>query len=245
MPRLFLPFTSKTLTPGTIITVEGDEARYLNNVLRLRRGDTLAVFGPEGVSLSTRVSGVRRGEVKLEVLDVHPLREQTQNGIILVQGLLKKGSKMDLVIEKATELGVSAIVPVITQRSQLKGTGKLERWQKIARQAARQAGRTTTPEISEPQEFMGFIEGAHGKIDGFIFYEEEGRELSADDAPAPEGAHVVIGPEGGFTPGEVVAAKGAGLKARGLLGPNILRAETASIAAVALVRFLSGMISQE
>ncbi|KKL93782.1 hypothetical protein LCGC14_1871220, partial [marine sediment metagenome] len=74
MPRLFLPFTSKTLTPGTIITVEGDEARYLNNVLRMRRGDTLTVFGTEGVSLSTRVSGVRRGEVKLEVLDVLPLR---------------------------------------------------------------------------------------------------------------------------------------------------------------------------
>ncbi len=237
MPRLFLPFVSPDLSPGAAITVTGDEARYLNNVLRMRRGDTLTVFGPEGASASTRVSGVRKGEVKLEVLDVLPLRERTQNGIILVQGLLKKGSKMDLVIEKATELGVSAIVPVITQRSQLKRTGRLERWKKIALEAARQSGRTTTPGIHEPQEFMRFIEGAKGKMGGFIFYEDEGRALSADDAPASPCAHVVIGPEGGFTPEEVEEAMEAGLKARGL-GPTILRAETAAISAISLVRFL-------
>ncbi len=244
MPRLFLPFISTDLSSGAVITVTGDEARYLNNVLRMRRGDTLTVFGPEGTSADTRISGVRKGEVKLEVLVVLPARRNTENGIILVQGLLKKSSKMDLVIEKATELGVSAIVPVITQRSQLKKTGKLERWRKIALEAARQSGRTSTPDIHEPLEFMKFIAGAEGKMDGFIFYEEESRDISSDDALAPEGLHVMIGPEGGFLPEEVDAAKEAGLEARGL-GTNILRSETAAIAALAIVGFLSGEISQQ
>ncbi len=233
---MFLTFISTDLSPGAQISVTGDEARYLNNVLRMRRGDTLTVFGPEGFSASTRISGVSKGEVKLEVLDVLPSRGDTENGIILVQGLLKKGAKMELVIEKATELGVSAIVPVITKRSQLKRVGKLERWNKIALEAARQSGRTSTPQIHEPIEFMRFIDGA-GNIDGFIFYEDETRQLSTNDAMALEDTHVVIGPEGGFAPEEVDAALGVGLKTRGL-GPNILRAETAAISAVTLVRFL-------
>ncbi len=244
MPRLFLPFISAELSPGAAITVTGDEARYLNNVLRMHRGDTLEVFGPEGVSAITRISGVRKGEVRLEVLEVLPARPDTGNGIILLQGLLKKSAKMDMVIEKATELGVSAIVPVITQRSQLKRTGKLERWKKIALEAARQSGRTSTPVIHEPLEFMKFIEGAGGGMEGFIFYEEEGRGLSTDDALPAEGLHVVIGPEGGFAPEEVDAAKRAGLEARGL-GTNILRAETAAIAALAILGFLSGKFSQD
>ena len=236
MPRLYLSSISANLTPSESITVTGDEARYLNNVLRMHRGDSLTIFGPEGISASTRIAGVSKGEVKLEVLEVLPSRGETENGIVLVQGLLKKGAKMELVIEKATELGVSAIVPVITSRSQLKRVGKLERWNKIALAATRQSGRTTTPEIHEPVEFKRFIEGA-GKIKGFIFYEDETRALSRDDTLTLEGFHVVIGPEGGFAQEEVEVALNAGLTARGL-GSNILRAETAAISAITLVRFL-------
>jgi 16S rRNA (uracil1498-N3)-methyltransferase len=237
MPRLFLSAISAGITPGSSITVTGDEARYLNNVLRMHRGDALIVFGPDGVSASTRLTGVSKGEVKLEVLEILPSRTETESGIVLVQGLLKKGSKMELVIEKATELGVSAIVPVITRRSQLKRVGKLERWNRIALEAARQSGRTTTPHIHEPVEFKKFIEGVDDKLKGFIFYEEESDDLKITDRPLPENPYILIGPEGGFTSSEVEQAKAVGFISRSL-GQNILRAETAAISALTLVSFL-------
>lgn len=119
---------------------------------------------------------IREKEVTAEVIANFPCENESHINITLVQGLLK-GEKMDLVIQKATELGVTDIVPVITRRSQLRETRKISRWRKIAEEASRQSGRSVVPVIHEAVEFSDFL-SASGSLHGLIFYEEEGMRLS-------------------------------------------------------------------
>jgi 16S rRNA (uracil1498-N3)-methyltransferase len=163
--------------------------------------------------------------------------------MILIQGLLK-GEKMDFVVQKATELGVSAIVPVITERSQLRDTRKHPRWKKIAEEASRQSGRTRIPEISKTYSFKDVFE-LPGVISGkgVIFWEQGGERLS-DIAGRIQNTDVylMIGPEGGFSEKEAMLATEKGFFTA-TLGNRILRAETAAIAAVSIMQFTLGDIS--
>lgn len=238
MPRIFFPDLPIDITPGTSINAKEEVAHYLYSVLRVRAGQSITVFGPGGVSVTAEVVSVRRGRVGLQVLEALPVREDTGPDIVLVQGLLK-GAKMDMVIQKAVELGASRIVPVITQRSQVRQTRKGARWSKIAQEAARQCGRTSVPGLGDPIEFSRFLDNAEGEdgLNGFVFYEDEQRVISPGDRRGSSVVHVLVGPEGGLVDNEVAAAAAAGFVPRGL-GSNILRAETAAIASLAIVRFI-------
>ncbi len=244
MPRLFLTSLSKDLIPGAVFNVKGADARYLSSVLRMKRGQELTVFGPDGFSVATEIASVNKGDIRLEVRELLPERTEPDTGMVLVQGILK-GSKMEMVIQKAVELGVREVIPVVTERSQVRTTRKLDRWSRIAGEAARQCGRTITPKVRKPEEFIHFL-NQHAKsrgLQGYIFHEAASRTLAPGDRLGSEDIYVAIGPEGGFTSDEVAYAEGIGLSPRGL-GHNILRAETAAIAALAIVGFLSGRISQ-
>ncbi|TAL27520.1 MAG: 16S rRNA (uracil(1498)-N(3))-methyltransferase [Nitrospirae bacterium] len=252
---------SKEDIKGERVTVSGEKAKYLISVMRCEEGDSLQVLDGEGNCYNAKVSGIDNKKVTLDLLEKVPYETESHLNLELVQGILK-GEKMDWVIQKTTELGVKEIVPVITERSQVRHTRKVERWKKIAEEASRQSGRTNIPVIQKPVEFSSWLI-AHGSLplNGFIFWEEGGLPLkeavsrgvgdwglgvSSFTNPRtqnPNPCFIAIGPEGGFTKEEVELANSKGLITVSL-GKRILRAETAAISAVTLIQFLLGDINQ-
>ena len=198
----------------------------------------MVLFDGEGRRVRATVVRTMRAALDVEVKERLPVPEEPPGGIVLLQGILK-GQKMDLVVQKATELGVKEIVPLITERTQVRETRKLGRWQTIALEAARQCGRPAVPAVHPPAEADLFF-GEAEKLSGFIFWEEGGRPLGqAERLPEGRDIHAAVGPEGGFTGAEVEMALSRRLEAA-TFGPFILRAETAALAAVTLLRFLLG-----
>jgi 16S rRNA (uracil1498-N3)-methyltransferase len=251
MLRLYLPVTQII---NNQISVTGEKAHYLVSVLRCQKGDDLLILDGEGNCIKTSIMRSNRKEVVAEIKERSPCNLESSINIILVQGLLK-GEKMDMVIQKATELGVKEIMPVITMRSQMRETRKMARWRKIAEEASRQSGRGIAPIVHEPIAFKNIfaqtstnhpspstLAKGRNRGAGFIFYEEGGMKLSeafSSFIPHPSSFVIIIGPEGGFEKEEVSLAKEKGILVVSF-GRRILRAETAAISAVTLVQFLLG-----
>lgn len=262
MPRIFLPITDES----KIINITGEKAHYLTKVLRCKAGDHIEVLDGKGRSFHCVIQGLSRREVRVEVISMQPCDTESPLNLILFQGLLK-GEKMDIVIQKTTELGIKEIYPVITERSQVRETGKIARWRKIAEDASRQSGRTVIPLIHEPveshealfiinEEYKKFLltrsdsSGMDYDLKGFIFW--EGGGISLKDALSKISLprhfytslpiYIFVGPEGGFTAEEVRRAEEGGLITIAL-GKRILRAETAAIVSTALIQFLAGDLS--
>ena len=242
MTRLYLPISHITRKR---LSITGDNARYLTSVLRCRAGDELIVFDGKGCCLKTKIVKTDRKEVVIEVLERVPCEADSPLHIMLVQSLLK-GEKMDLVIQKTTELGVTEIIPVMTERCQVRATRKLDRWRKIAQEASRQSGRSVMPVIHAPVALESIFTtySSQEEMCGFVFYEEGGidlsqaaQQISSRNKSLP--IQIFIGPEGGFTREEIARAREKGLIVTSF-GRRILRAETAAIAAVTLVQFLLG-----
>jgi 16S rRNA (uracil1498-N3)-methyltransferase len=240
MRRIFLQESSILTKP---VVVKEEKAHYLISVLRCRPGDRLIVTDEKGSSYTAQILSASKKEVLIDIVGDYSLDTESALNMILIQGLLK-GEKMDFVVQKATELGVSAIVPVITERSQLRDTRKHPRWKKIAEEASRQSGRTRIPEISKTYSFKDVFE-LPGVISGkgVIFWEQGGERLS-DIAGRIQNTDVylMIGPEGGFSEKEAMLATEKGFFTA-TLGNRILRAETAAIAAVSIMQFTLGDIS--
>ena len=248
---------------GNRITFSGEKARYLISVLRCSAGDELQVFDGEGSLYKSKITGIENKKVIIDLLEQISLNAESPLNLTLVQGILK-GEKMDVVVQKATELGVKEIIPAITERSQIRHTRKVDRWRKIAEEASKQSGRTMIPVVHEPMEFNSlFAVNDSRPLKGFIFWEEGGlalkeaiQKITIHDARYtmqdkknhesscilhPESFYLLVGPEGGFSKEEVGLAVSKGLITVSL-GKRILRAETAAISAVALIQFLLGDI---
>ncbi|HET6514264.1 MAG TPA: 16S rRNA (uracil(1498)-N(3))-methyltransferase [Thermodesulfovibrionales bacterium] len=240
MPRIFLPL----LKPTHEIRISGEKARYLTTVLRCSVGEEVTVFDGKGLSYRTIIKGISKKDIVAEIIDITSYDAESPIQITLIQGLLK-GEKMDLVIQKTTELGVSEIIPAVTERSQVKDTRKVERWRKIAEDAARQCGRSMVPVIHESVLFGDLLASFSGSTaashHGIIFWEKGGMRLA--DALKMKGDSrsfmIAVGPEGGFTGEEVRVAESREFLTASL-GKRILRSETAAISAVAIVQFLFG-----
>ena len=235
MPRFFV--TAREVE-GERATLRGTEFRHLQRVLRLREGDQVTLFDDAGkehagviLTLSPRVAVVRITATTV------PARESPL-AITLYQGV-PKGRKMDLVIEKATELGVRTVVPMTSAFSVAGATaGKHERWQRIALAAAKQSGRTQVPTIAPAQTVADAVSAARNFDLRILFF--EGADAvpiaAAPDPPTrPATAAVIVGPEGGFSGDEVARARDAGFLVLGM-GPRVLRTETAALVAMALVQ---------
>ena len=244
----------ESITKKIGIVVPPDKSRHLMTVMRCKHGDELTVIDGRGKAYLARISDIQKKTVIIDILSETIQDAESTVPIILCQGILK-GDKMDLVIQKATELGISEIIPAISERCQVKETRKTQRWRKLAEEAAEQCGRAVIPDVREPQPFAGIfempaIEHAAARL---IFW--EGGGLSLDEAMektafspgisagttdvTTKGAVVIfIGPEGGFASSEIEAVESRGI-IRATLGKRILRAETAAIAAVTLVQFLA------
>jgi 16S rRNA (uracil1498-N3)-methyltransferase len=226
------------------VRFDAAEAHHLRRVLRLRAGAVVEATDGTG----------RLYTVRLEALDsegawgtiqarTKPARE-SPCAITLAQGILK-GDRMSWLVQKATELGVTRIIPMETARVVARpargATGRPARWERIAREAVKQCGRVVVPAVEAPRTFAEVLREVPAQDRAWLFWERGGRAL---DAAAKEtGARarllLLVGPEGGFTAEEVAQAERAGARVVSL-GPRILRAESAGLTAVALCQFLFG-----
>ena len=219
------------------VTLTADEARHLREVLRLKPGDEVSVFDGEGREFRARVAQARREFAELELQDeIEPARPESPLKITLAVALLK-GEKFDLVVQKATELGVVKIVPLITRYADIKlrdeadATKRVARWQRIALEAAKQSGRAVVPEVSLPVAVSSvFSESC------LLFSEREGHGLTQIET---DQVTAIIGSEGGWSDEELEQARAAGAQIV-TLGGRILRAETAALTAAALLQHRFG-----
>jgi 16S rRNA (uracil1498-N3)-methyltransferase len=240
MPRVFVP---PQMLAGERVTLDRAASKHLVKVLRLAPGDEVCVFDGRGTEIEARIASASVAGVELTLGQRHLLAGPTV-GVILLQSV-PKGERMDLIVQKTTELGVSRIVPVLSAHGIVKPTpSKTRRWQIIAQEAARQSGRADVPEIADPVPIDEALRGA-ALTEGprLILWEEERtqpmRQVLAQLAPGP--VTLLVGPEGGFAIPEVASARAQGFVSVGI-GPRILRVETAALVAVALTQAALGAL---
>lgn len=232
------------------VTLAADEARHLRDVLRLKPGDEVYVFNGAGKEFHCRVEESRRDSADLTVLtEVIPTRPESPLQLTLAVALLK-GEKFDLVVQKATELGVTRVVPVVTKladirlRDESDARKRVARWQRIALEAAKQSGRAVVPEITGPVSFQFLLEtfSHEPEMSCLMFSEREGQSLKEAWQKLPANVSLLaalVGSEGGWTNEELEAVRQAGW-AIVTLGGRTLRAETAAIAVAVLLQHIAG-----
>lgn len=243
MARFFLPKERIQDQRGIVI---GDELSHLRKVLRLEPGDRFIVFDDTGLEHEAVVRSFSAHIGEIDILRSYQAERESALRVALAVGLTK-GEKMDLVVEKATELGVLHIVPftsayTVPKLDDRKVEFRTERWKKIAVSAAKQSGRTRLPKVHTLCEFREFVKQPWEDALKLFFWEREGQQSLKQVHHSQPDARVVllaIGPEGGFSVEEADLAQRHGFQSV-QLGPRILRAETAAIAALSLVQFLWG-----
>lgn len=225
LPRLFV---RKALAQSLQLELEGPQAHYLGNVMRLGEGDHLLLFdGCSGEWLGRIVTASKR---RLTVLVEQQIREAEIIPEVWLAFAPIKRAQVDWMVEKATELGVARLLPVLTQRTMVERV-KGERLEAIAIEAAEQCGRTRLPEIADPVALGKLLE-QRDPARRLYFADENGGE-PASNAFKPGATMIIIGPEGGFTDEERATIRAAPNSVPVSLGPRILRAETAALAALA------------
>jgi len=244
---LVAPADLEDAAPG-ISVIRGDEHHHLRRVLRLRPGDEVSVFDGAGRGFRGLIESIDAAETRVRLTVKDERRVEPVFEVVLAQGI-PHHDRMDLVIQKTTEIGVSRIVPIIAERSVVRA-GKegewkrLVRWRRVAAEAARQSGRLRIPGIGEPvgwKEFMEEPPAPPGRSRWIL--DPEGGTTSGAGAIAHEAgtrsALIAVGPEGGWSGRETALGSERGFRPV-LLGPRVLRTETAGIVAVALCLFLAG-----
>ena len=235
---------------GSTVELAPDEARHLRDVLRLERGDEVFVFDGEGREFRCTIEESGRGSAMLCVEgEAQAARPESTLRLTFAVALLK-GEKFDLVVQKATELGVQRIIPVVTKLADVRlrdaadGARRVERWQRIALEACKQSGRAVVPEVASPVLYTSLIESSLPEKEGWrvMFAERGGNSLSEKIKSLqarPLAVTALVGSEGGWTDEEIVLAQNAGWSVV-TLGGRILRAETAAIATAALLQHAFG-----
>lgn len=216
---------------GGVIRIDGDEFAHLSHVMRRTPGDIIGVADGQGTAYTAEITAIEKRMAVCTVRTTHPMLRESPVRVTLASALLKNPSRYDFLIEKATEIGVSAIIPLITDRT-IPRHARTDRWQKLALAAMKQSGRCVLPTVLAPIAFTDLLERSGSYADRRWLFHEDAGEGTAEGG----GSHlVIIGPEGGFTDAEVARAAQNGCAAI-RLGPRRLRSETAAIAAAA--RFL-------
>ena len=220
-----------------VATLPDGQARHLRTVLRIRAGETVEIFDGKGNGYAGEVE-LHGSEVRIGRLQSVPFRESAAR-LILAAALIKY-TKFEWMLEKATELGVSEIVPLKTRFSDIRIPDarialRLERWERIVGEASKQSRRFTVPQVHAPLAFSEFLAAeAFSPCARFLLYEKAPTLWPADPGKLSNGTVVCIGPEGGWDENEIEQAREAGCKIFGL-GSHILRSETAAIAALAII----------
>jgi len=227
---------------GESLMVDGPAYKHLVRVLRVQVGDVLGVFDGLGNEIEAEILSIERQSLSLR-LGTRRTIHAPATRITLLQ-VLPRADRMELIVQKTTELGVTTIVPVITARASLDANqvvAKLERWRTIAREAARQCGRADVPRIDDPLDLEEVARSVAtpGAVRLVLWESENQRSLTRSIPECCRDIVLLIGPEGGFSPEEVTRVALQGFVSVGL-GPRILRTETAAIVAVALCQAATG-----
>lgn len=229
--------------PGLELDLPDDVARQARDVLRLQPGDTLRLLDGAGGEYPATIVAVERRRVAVRLEQRSAGGAEPPVRVVLCQGVLK-ADKLEWVLQKGTELGVAAFVPLLTERAvaaaDQMGEAKRRRWVRIVAEAMEQCGGTVLPELDQPRPLMHALAPLPPGALALIPWEEERAttlrgavEAARAAAPDLREVHLFIGPEGGFSAGEVALARRHGAVPV-TLGPRILRAETAAVAAVTL-----------
>ncbi|MCP4117357.1 MAG: 16S rRNA (uracil(1498)-N(3))-methyltransferase [Desulfobacteraceae bacterium] len=231
---------------GNEATITGQDAKHLATVLRLKPGDRVELVDGKGTKATAELQSVTPGLASLSIVDKSEAESESPVHITIAQGMLKD-KKMDMLIRHLTELGICEWQPFFSSRSIPKPDAKrlksrMERWNRISREALKQCGRSMVPVIGEPLRFTDLLARATEFDERIAFWENATAPIGGiqhQDRPAVKRIIVLIGPEGGFSKDEIEEAKKNGFNSFSL-GPRILRAETASITSAALVQHLFG-----
>lgn len=231
LPRLFV---RSALGEGAVIELDANQAHYLGNVLRLKAGDPTLLFDGVSGEWLARIAEAGKKRMTLSVeTQTRPLESVPDLWLAFAP---VKRAQTDWLVEKATELGIARLLPVTTRRTIVERV-KLERLKAIAIEAAEQCNRTTVPEIAEPQLLEFFLKMHKGRT---LYFADEGGGEPAASAFKAGPATLLTGPEGGFTKEERAAIRAEPDATAVSLGPRILRAETAALAAVTTYMALAG-----
>ena len=265
MSRFFVPSRNINYEADTPVSIDiiGTDVNHIKNVLRKKEGDEILLCDSKGCEYACVISEITQERIAARVNVVNDVSSEPSVPVFVFQGV-PKGDKMDLIVQKGVELGVSGFCPVVTERTVVKFGSmqdrekKQTRWQRISLEAAKQCGRGTVPDVLVPVDFAGMLkmakEGIFKNYLKLIPYEneetvtlkevlQENREkfFAAGDDKTPdfEGICIFIGPEGGFSQKEVDKVCDDGFVSVSL-GKRILRTETAGFTAVAAIRYEFG-----
>ncbi len=239
MTRLFIDILEIN---DEYFTLDKENSHYIASVLRMREGEEVTLVSSNRTEYLCEVDSASKNEVVLKIVS-QKLNETEPKSFITLYQSVSKGERMDLTIQKSVELGVSRIVPVYSERviSRSDKASKIDRWQKISLEAARQCQRGIVPEVTEPVSFKEALEMASKENDVVLFPWEEEKGQTLKQAVSDKDLSKVgifIGPEGGYSENEANLAGDLGaLKVT--LGKRILRTETAGPAVLAMLLFLT------
>lgn len=235
-------FVHQKLEENSTITLKGEEHHYIKNVLRMKVGDPLFLFNGGPTEFKAHIADIDKTKTILSIIDGETVSKESPLEIVIGQGI-PKGQKMDELIAKITELGAKTLVPLITERSDVKtaSSQKITRWHNIAKASSQQTGRTHVPAISNPITFKTFLTCYREEFEKIVFYELE-NALSFHDIlnkTSKKRFALIMGPEGGFSPQEIELAQKEGCHIVSL-GKRILRTETVAPAVCAILQYVKG-----
>ncbi len=231
------------------VCLRGDEAHHVRRVLRLKLGDELLLFDAAGAAYRCELTELGADSVTALIKEAYAA-ETAGSAVILLQAVLKSPQRMDFIVQKSTELGVTRIIPFYSTRciprwDGAKGALRQQHWQQIAIAAVKQSGVRRVPAIDDPGDFQSALIAADGLPGKIVLWEGERstglRDLLKQRQGAAGGIAFAVGPEGGFTEEEIGLARKRGFITAGL-GRAILRAETAPLAVLTIIGYESGTI---
>jgi 16S rRNA (uracil1498-N3)-methyltransferase len=235
-------YCESPLVAGTEVVLPASAANHVARVLRLRAGASVVAFDGRGRDFSCEIVAIEGDRVRVRVGGSTEGRRESPLAVTLVQAV-SRGERMDLTLQKATELGVRAVAPVFSMRSVVRlderqAAAKLRHWQAVVTSACEQCGRSVLPRVHAPLDLVRYL--AESPRDGLRLVPSPGApESLAGLADVPERVELLVGPEGGFEESELLGAARAGFRPV-RLGPRVLRTETAGIVALAVLQSLWG-----
>ena len=233
IPRIH---TGQALEANGSIELEAGPGHYISRVLRMRVGDSLILFNGGGGQYRATIEALGKKSVLVATGEFEAL--ERESGLQLQLGIaMSRGERMDWVVQKATELGVSTISPLLSERTEVKLKGdrqdkKLKHWQQIATSACEQCGRNRVPPVHPPQPLQQWLAGVQADVK-LVLHHRAG--TSTPSTASPRSIALLVGPEGGLSASEIGAAESAGFTSL-QLGPRVLRTETAPLAAIAILQ---------
>lgn len=244
MHKFFVPKDNFSLDS---VIIEGDDVKHIYKVLRLAEGDKVSINNCEGQEYLGEIEEVNKKTVTVKILEEVPMNNESPVEVYLYQGL-PKSSKMDLIVQKTTELGIKAVTPIVTNRVVVKGNmnefKKVDRWKRIALEACKQSKRSLIPAVNTPIEFQDLLTELKEMDLIVVPYEnEEGfglKKLFVDlNIEGVKKVAIIIGPEGGYEESEIEELREIGAHIV-TLGPRILRTETAGFTCLSLLMYELG-----